>query len=220
MPRVLRKLRIDEISACDRGAGEGTRIMLYKRDGRPPNRFEQIFKAKPRRRRRERIEDDGEGEHEPIGSREEKRASASNKHEAPTMSSTERILKNVQHMGEHKYTEIVQKYASANRLPNETPARAFARIFNEDSDEGRAIRRMWQISRRTPLDRVGAGDEGKKVVTDALADESDALDELEQLAVEVRRRDPSLSKARAFAKAFSENPEVAARERLQNRPRA
>jgi hypothetical protein len=32
MPRVLHKLRIDEISLCDRGAGEGTRVALYKRN--------------------------------------------------------------------------------------------------------------------------------------------------------------------------------------------
>ena len=32
MPRLLRNLRIDEISSVDRGAGEGCRIMLYKRD--------------------------------------------------------------------------------------------------------------------------------------------------------------------------------------------
>jgi hypothetical protein len=32
MPNVLTKLRIDEISAVDRGAGEGARITLWKRD--------------------------------------------------------------------------------------------------------------------------------------------------------------------------------------------
>jgi hypothetical protein len=32
MPKVLTKLRVDEISAVDRAAGEGTRIVLYKRD--------------------------------------------------------------------------------------------------------------------------------------------------------------------------------------------
>jgi hypothetical protein len=36
MPKILTKLRIDEISSVDRGAGEGCRIMLYKRDGGKP----------------------------------------------------------------------------------------------------------------------------------------------------------------------------------------
>jgi hypothetical protein len=136
------------------------------------------------------------------------------------MSSTQRILKNVQDMGEHEYTRIVQKYANTVRQPNETPARAFARIFNEDSDEGRAIRRMWQISRRTPLDVAGPGAEGKKVIDDARDDESDALDELERLTIARQKRDPSLTKAQAFAKAYTDNPELAAKERRQNRPRA
>jgi hypothetical protein len=32
MPKVLTKLRIDEISSVDRGAGDGCKIVLYKRD--------------------------------------------------------------------------------------------------------------------------------------------------------------------------------------------
>jgi hypothetical protein len=32
MPKVLTKLRVDEVSCVDRGAGEGTRVILYKRD--------------------------------------------------------------------------------------------------------------------------------------------------------------------------------------------
>jgi hypothetical protein len=46
MTRVLTKLRIDEVSACDRGAGEGTKIVLMKRDtGRPlrENSFNHIM---------------------------------------------------------------------------------------------------------------------------------------------------------------------------------
>jgi hypothetical protein len=41
MPKLLTKLRIDEISSVDRGAGEGCRIMLYKRDDDKP-----MFKIK------------------------------------------------------------------------------------------------------------------------------------------------------------------------------
>jgi hypothetical protein len=35
MPKVLTKLRIDEVSAVDRGAGDGTKIILMKRDDTP-----------------------------------------------------------------------------------------------------------------------------------------------------------------------------------------
>jgi hypothetical protein len=41
MPKVLTKLKIDEVSAVDRGAGEGTRIVLAKRD--PGAVFRRIF---------------------------------------------------------------------------------------------------------------------------------------------------------------------------------
>jgi hypothetical protein len=59
---------------------------------------------------------------------------------------------------------------------------------------------------------------------DEVADEAadvvdDALDELERLARQARRRNPSLTKAAAFAKVYSENHELAAKERLQTRPR-
>jgi hypothetical protein len=34
MSKILTRLRIDEVSAVDRGAGEGVKIMLAKRDGK------------------------------------------------------------------------------------------------------------------------------------------------------------------------------------------
>jgi hypothetical protein len=33
MPRVLKDLHITEVSSVDRGAGEGVKVMLIKRDG-------------------------------------------------------------------------------------------------------------------------------------------------------------------------------------------
>jgi hypothetical protein len=41
MPRVLRDLRIDEISAVSKGAGEGTRVVLMKRD--EPGFYHKLF---------------------------------------------------------------------------------------------------------------------------------------------------------------------------------
>ena len=41
MTKVLTKLRIDEVSVCDRGAGEGVDVVLRKRDENvPPTPFE------------------------------------------------------------------------------------------------------------------------------------------------------------------------------------
>jgi hypothetical protein len=49
MPRILTKLRIDEVSAVDRGAGEGVKVILMKRQeaARPPryNEFLKLLKG-------------------------------------------------------------------------------------------------------------------------------------------------------------------------------
>jgi hypothetical protein len=59
MPKVLHKLRIDEISCVDRAAGEGTRVVLFKRDAprskafgyampQPePSFYAKLFSARP-----------------------------------------------------------------------------------------------------------------------------------------------------------------------------
>jgi DNA polymerase sigma len=130
----------------------------------------------------------------------------------------DRMTKNVRSMGEHAYTKIVQKYASSVRLPNETPSMAFSRIFCEDSDEGRAIRKLWLLSKgddnpHDPLNEPDDEDERDD-------DDSDALDALNALGEQERRRNPKLTKQQAFAKAYADNPALAAKERRQNRPRA
>jgi hypothetical protein len=45
MARILTKLRIDEVSSVDRGAGEGVRVVLMKRHDDTPHRetLRQIF---------------------------------------------------------------------------------------------------------------------------------------------------------------------------------
>jgi hypothetical protein len=51
MPRKLTQLRIDEVSSVDKGAGEGVKIVLMKRDNSvddPPYLFEDIMKRRKR----------------------------------------------------------------------------------------------------------------------------------------------------------------------------
>jgi hypothetical protein len=131
------------------------------------------------------------------------------------MSDTQSFTKAVADLGEHGYTKIIQKYASANRLPSETASQAFTRIFTEDSAQGAAIRKFWQVSKQGPLDDDEAEDEAEGV-------EDDALEELKELARQLRVRCPQLTKAQAFTKIYTdpENAKLAARERRANRPRA
>jgi hypothetical protein len=46
MARILTKLRIDEISSVDRGAGENCRVLLWKRDGNAPGTVERFPRGK------------------------------------------------------------------------------------------------------------------------------------------------------------------------------
>ena len=52
MTRILTKLRIDEVSSVDKGAGEGVKIVLLKRDNSdddPPYLFDDIMKRRNRK---------------------------------------------------------------------------------------------------------------------------------------------------------------------------
>jgi hypothetical protein len=125
------------------------------------------------------------------------RAAAMHPTEKRNEDTMQSFTKAIADLGEHGYTQIIQKYASANRLPNETPSMAFSRIFCEDSEQGRAIRKFWQISKQggAPLDDDEAETEGV---------EDDALEELKELAQQERRRNPKLTKAQAFVKAYTD----------------
>jgi hypothetical protein len=159
------------------------------------------------------------------------------------MSNVQSFTKAIANLGEHKYTSIIQKFASNNKLPNETAAQSFVRIFTEDSAQGLAIRKFWQVSKGTvvqadgpereygrgrsvgvqtrALDPDEAGEDSEAIVDAAVDDERDALAELEDLAVAEQRRNPRLSKSQAFAKIYTDpaNAALAQRERLANRPR-
>jgi hypothetical protein len=45
MPRVLRKLRVDEISCVDRAANGGAKIMLFKRDDRDDTMHKATYRG-------------------------------------------------------------------------------------------------------------------------------------------------------------------------------
>ena len=134
-------------------------------------------------------------------------ASYRNKHEASKMDSTTRIEKNLRAMGEHEYVRIVGDYAK-RLYPDLSRERAFAKVFEAPDAEGAAIRKCWQLSKQGDSDEVAAAE-----------DDESALDELNALAEQERRRSGT-TKAVAFAKVYVANPELAARERRQNRPRA
>ena len=133
-----------------------------------------------------------------------------NKHEAPKMQDMNKTLREV---GEHGFTRMVERYAKTVH-PTLTKEQAFCKVFLEDSDAGRAIRRAHQIAKQGVADEPDDDD-------DEADDAGDALREIEALAADIRRRFPTLSKQQAFTKAYTDpaNSALAQRERMQNRPR-
>jgi hypothetical protein len=271
MPRILTKLRVDEVSAVTRGAGEGTRIVLMKRHDDSDSFYTKLFRGvsknsgrvvrPPRRLRgRDQLRDIADAKHALLFSpdgrglmRDTPNTSidelASHLLEASGANINKRnednmqtFVKEISDLGEHGFVKMVTS-AAKQQYPQLTREQAFTKLFTEDGPAGEAVRYFRQISkqapapdeawqarraaalrratRQDPLDDDEADAEGKKVVSTALGDEADALDELEWLAVARRKLDPSLTKAQAFAKVYQDpdNARLVQRERMQNRPR-
>jgi hypothetical protein len=146
----------------------------------------------------------------------------------------------IRSLGEHGFTRVIQKYADTVRLPNETSAQAFNRVFTSDDAEGQAIRKCWQIAKGTvvadsserqyglgdsigvesgPLDPDEYDGADERITDDANAD---AMALLERLADKLRQRNPGMSKAQSFTRVYTDPQyaHLAKRERAQNRPRA
>ncbi|HEV2550797.1 MAG TPA: hypothetical protein VGU20_26025 [Stellaceae bacterium] len=123
---------------------------------------------------------------------------------------------------EVEFTKMVHDHAQADRRSGETPAQAFARCFNADTADGVAIRKAHAVIKNFPAMMVTKPTQvGGAAATD-VDNATDALEQLQRLAEEQRRRSPELTIEQAFARVYAatENAELANAERLQNRPRA
>ena len=111
-------------------------------------------------------------------------------------------------ISEHELTQLIDIEAQKTRKAGERPEQAFARFY--DAPENIEMRKALQIAKGFPrLMEV----EPRMVGGDAVDvnDVEEALRQLQGLAAEQRRRAPTLSDAQAFARAFDENPELAAK---------
>jgi hypothetical protein len=121
---------------------------------------------------------------------------------------------------EREYTEAVTALAQ-KRYPILKPDVAFAKLFGEQSPEAATLRRAYSIIKNFPMMavvepvQVGGADFNVNEPKNALA-------QLQALAEEQVRRNPTLTVAQAFARVYSDtaNAQLAAAERSQNRPRA
>jgi hypothetical protein len=216
MPRILTKLRVDEISAVDRAANDGAKIVLSKRgvDERP-SFYQQLFSRKRAVRKatyrgaipgrhlrnidnltpaearhflihdahgRQLLRDVGgdidtladnlvaasarvDAEDNPRISEElSSNNNPDNSDEENSMTKSfdavafaKRVVDDgITAISEAQAFELVQKFASDHRLPNEKPAAAFARIYGADDDIGLSFRKMITIAKGHAHPHVGA----------------------------------------------------------------
>jgi hypothetical protein len=108
---------------------------------------------------------------------------------------------------------VLEPYAR-NKFPTLHPGNAIAKVLAEEPPVAAAYSAVH--SAYYPAYAVA-----KAAVADDEADDTDALEKLQALGAEVRRRNPSLTREQAFAKAYTdpENAALVKRERSQHRPR-
>ena len=118
---------------------------------------------------------------------------------------------------------LCAKGFAMNRFPELTPEQAFAKAYGDARSSGEA-RAFWDATETLKqaaftsdhVDDEDEEDDDEENGQENGQENSDALDELQVKAAVLRKRDPSLTSAQAFTKAYEQNPELAKRERRQN----
>jgi hypothetical protein len=121
-------------------------------------------------------------------------------------------------LSEFELVGLITEYAKSEH-PALSDAAAFSKVFTDATDAGVLLRRAIGVCKGYPLSTDNAtpdsvGGQG------ALDDDTDALAELQGLALELQRRSPGKSFAQCFAEVCTDprNAGLAARERRQHRP--
>jgi hypothetical protein len=115
-----------------------------------------------------------------------------------------------------QFDDFLGRYAK-NRHPTLHVGNAISKVLSEEREVARAYEAVHAFYKAQP---VVNDDEDDDDEDERDGDDTDALDELNELGEQERRRNPKLTKQQAFAKAYADNPALAAKERRQHRPRA
>ena len=108
---------------------------------------------------------------------------------------------------EHELTQLASEEFAKRALPGERPNTTFSRLFQ--APESLELRKAIAIARSTPADVTELQPQAKHAETVSAADSATAYAKLQDLGAALRAKDPSLTEAGAFTKAFTENPELA-----------
>ena len=118
-------------------------------------------------------------------------------------------------VSEWELATMARGYAM-KQFPALTSEQAFAKQYGDErmSDEARAFWDATEAVKQAAFTSDRVDDEGEE--DDDEENRDDALDEINEKAAALRKRDPSLTSAQAFTKVYEQNPELAKRERAQN----
>ena len=223
MPRILKNIRIDEVSVCTKGAGEGTRVVLMKRDDSDDGDIYSSQWYKEQAAIAERMNAEHVRKHaRPWRLFNEVLAENVAKSYAATARGDEADMRDektsadelVDGGNDHHASKVADLLVESGKHPN----RAAALDHLLHTAQGAAMLRRLHKSEDTnimnPTDklrdiakRYGIGAIAKSIVED---DHGYSIDEheLTSLVVECAKRDnPNLTDAQAFARVYSAQDE-------------
>jgi hypothetical protein len=194
MARKLTKLKITEVSSCDRAANPGARVVLMKRDPvaavlpRPEDRY-----AKPRGRMNIwELQEEARR-----GTKQEKKLVKNLVDIAKRVVAGERIVAHTK----DDYYKALEKGGAAIRKhdPALTEAQGFAKFA--ESEDGKLLMKAMKLASLPPM---ANGASREPMMSIAPIDATSAYEAMMRQARELMRRTPGMTEARAFAEVYSD----------------
>jgi len=232
MPRrVLRNLKITEISSVDKGAGDGVQIVLMKRhdDDETPlgRRLRKIFSQGHFSKKRRAFGNDDHTDHSPTGRQLAEHLSNHITKEEKPMSRIEKLqaiakqhgVRNIaklisdeidaQGISEHEFTALMMDEAARQGM-------SFEKYFSAPEQLG--VRKAHQLTKSTPVakETLLRPVEVKPVVSDS--DSEEAYRQLQAMAEQLAAAGKYRSVASAFAAVFEDQANAALAAKAHRRP--
>src|SRR5215467_3252417 len=118
-------------------------------------------------------------------------------------------------LDEHTLTQLATEYAQ-KQFPNLSADRAFAKLY--ESAEGEVLRKAQAVAKMPILVSLMPQASGSVEQQRAAIDDTEASEAYKQLVAIGRQRWPTASEAQQFARAFTGNPDLAAKARFAGWP--
>jgi hypothetical protein len=217
-PRRLRRLEIGEVSAVDHAASPGARVVLLKRDTAGAavtiTKGERSWRLPCDHGLLSQIREMASA----WGIEVETTKGVTSMEHSTVVTIAKQVAEGAtSSLTKSDFYQALQKGAAEIRKSSETREAAFARFATSDPD-GQVLFRAHRLA--------DGPDYRPPAREPEVIEQSEAYEKLLRKAAKLRRKNPSLSEAVSFAKAYEANPELAAAdraahaERVQGRPMA